>query len=252
MCEHENQLDDDREGHVVCVDCGLVLEPIYQNPPKNIDKNILLCHNSKNNVITTVFEPQKIHNNLKNETMELENLCNKLHFYFYTKNKILEQWEIIKKWVLDTKMRDRKNPQYRKGLIVMTIYQSLVELDIPRPMSHLCQDVGISQKYVWYWIKLYNKTQNKGHKLTILNPTSMSEYFLKPLNLSYKDIQEINNEVKNNEVLTYAPKTILASCAYMFLKNNKKQNISVQKIANLLGVSVMSVYRCITALKNNA
>ena len=134
----------------------------------------------------------------------------------------------------------------------MTIYQTLIELDIPRPMSHLCQDAGIAPKYVWYWIKLYHKTRNQEHKVTILRPTSMSEYFLKPLNLSYKDIQEINRLVEINEILTFAPKTLLTSCAYSFLRKNNKQNLSVKNLSKLLGVSVMSVYRCIKALKNNA
>ena len=132
----------------------------------------------------------------------------------------------------------------------MAIYQTLIKLDIPRPMSHICQDAGIVPKYVWYWIKLYHKNQNKKHK--ILKPTNMSEYFLKPLNLSYKDINEINILVEKNDFLTYAPKTILASCAYMFLRKNNEQIISVKNLAKLLGVSVMSVYRCIKAIKNNA
>ena len=132
----------------------------------------------------------------------------------------------------------------------MAIYQTLIELDIPRPMSHLCQDAGIAPKYVWYWIKLYHKTRNKEHKVTILQPSSMSEYFLKPLDLSYKDIQEIKKLVVKNEALTYAPKTLLAACAYMFLRNKNKLSLSVKKLAEVLGVSVMSIYRCISAIKN--
>ena len=134
----------------------------------------------------------------------------------------------------------------------MTIYFTLIELDIPRPMSHLCQDAGIVPKYVWYWIKLYHKTRDQEHKAIILQPTSMSEYFLKPLNLSYKDVQKINNLVEINDILTFAPKTLLAACAYTFLRKNNKQNLSVKNLAKCLGVSAMSVYRCKKALKNNA
>ena len=35
----------------------------------------------------------------------------------------------------------------------------------------------------------------------------------------------------------------------MFLRNNNNQKLSIKKLAKLLGVSVMSVYRCIAALK---
>ena len=204
MCEHKNQLDDDREAYVVCTDCGLVLEPIYKNSIKNSVK----CQvDNEKQIITTDLRPSKLPNNLKNETIELDILCNKLQLYSVTKTQVFEQWELIKKWFFDKKFKDRRNPNFKKGLIIMPIYQTLIKLDIPRPMSHLCQDAGIEQKYVWYWLKLYNKNQKKNEEVAILNPSSMSEYFLKPLNLSYKEIMEIKKMVEANDILTYAPKT---------------------------------------------
>ena len=251
-CKHENKVDDDREGHVVCTDCGLVFEPIYQNLIVNYDKNNVFRHiNKEKEIVTTSLEAPKIHYNLENETNELDILCNKLQLYSVTKTQVFERWELTKKWFRDKKMKDRKKLSYRKGLIVMPIYHTLIDLDIPRPMSHLCQDAGIVPKYVWYWIKLYHKTRTKEDKVSILKPSSMSEYFLKPLNLSFKEIEEIKKIVEENDVLTFAPKTLLTSCAYIFLRNKNKQSPSVKKIANVLGVSVMSVYRCVAALKYN-
>ena len=253
MCGHEHQLDDDREGYVVCTDCGLVLETIYQNLiVKNNRNNVPYQNNNEKQIVTTLLETPKLHNSLKGETIELDVLCNKLQLYSITKNQVFEKWESIKKWFIDYNLKDKKNPNFKKGLIIMAIYQTLIELDIPRPMSHLCQDAGIAPKFVWYWIKLYHRNKNQEHKITILKPSSMSEYFLKPLDLSYKNLQEINKLIEDNDVLTYAPKTLIASCAYMFLRKMNKQNLSVKKLANLLGVSVMSVYRCITALEKNA
>ena len=254
-CTHERTVDDEREGNVVCTDCGLVLAPIYLNQIVKINKtdNMYYESNNKQQIFTTLLEVPELNTNLKEETNELDTLCNKLQLYSVTKTHVLEKWELIKKWFFDQKLKDRKRkPSFKKGLIVMAIYETLIELDIPRPMSHLCQDAGVEPKYVWYWIRLYHKNKNAVHKELILKPTSMSEYFLKPLNLSYNEIKEINTLVEKNDILTYAPKTLLASCAYMFLRNNNKQSPSVKKIANLLGISVMSVYRCITALKNNA
>ena len=256
LCEngnHENQIEDEREGNVVCTDCGLILGPIYQYSIVNNDKKYVPHQNNKDkHIVTSILEDKKILNNLERETIELNTLCNKLQLYSVTKTQIFDKWEIIKKWVFDNKIKDRKKLHFKKGLIVMVIYQTLIELDIPRPMSHLCQDAGIMPKYVWYWIKLYQKNLNDEHKSTILKPTSMSEYFLKPLNLSYKEIQEINKLIESNDVLTYAPKTLITSCAYMFLRKENKKEYSVKKLANLLGVSVMSIYRCISALNNNA
>ena len=255
MCLHENQVDDEREGNVVCTDCGLVLAPIYLYPNifvknKNINKPFI---NKKNQIFTTSIKKQtNCCSNLKNETIELDILCNKLQFYTITKTRVLEKWELIKKWFFKEKFKDRKNPHVRKGLIVMTIYQTLNELDIPRPMSHLCQDAGIAPKYVWYWMKLFYKDKSKEHKDSILNPSSMSEYFLNPLNLSYNELKEINKIVQNNAILTFSPKTLLASCAYMYLRSNNKQCLSVKNLAKLLGISVMSIYRCLKTINHNA
>ena len=250
VCKHEKQVDDDREGNVVCTDCGLVFEPIYKNLIVNYDKNNVFHHGNKE-IATSKLEFPELHSNLENETKELDILCNKLQLYSVTKTQVFEKWELIKKWFLDQKIKFRKKPSYKTGLIVMPIYQTLIDLDIPRPISHLCQDSGIVPKYVWYWIKLYHKTRTVEDKVSILNPSSMSEYFLKPLNLTFKELEEIKKIVEENEVLTYAPKTVLASCAYVFLRNKTKQKYSIKKIANLLGVSVMSVYRCVAALKYN-
>ena len=64
-CEHKNQVDDNREGHVVCTDCGLVLEPIYQNLIVNYDKNNVFHHiNKEKEIVTTSLEAPKIHPNL--------------------------------------------------------------------------------------------------------------------------------------------------------------------------------------------
>ena len=81
------------------------------------------------------------------------------------------------------------------------------------------------------------------------DPQKMCEYFLKPLNLSFQDIIKIKKMVSCYEILSFAPKTLLAACAYAFLKKKEKNKYSIQRIAKLLGVSVMSVYRCKHALK---
>ena len=249
-CSHKNQVDDEREGNVVCTDCGLILGPVYQNfIVKNDKNNNTQTSNKEEQIITTLLEVSNSPNNLEGETIELDILCNKLQLYSATKNRVFQKWEIIKKWFLDNKLKDRKILNFKKGLIIMAVYQTLIDLDMPRPMSHLCQDAGIAPKYVWYWIKLYYKTHDQEHKISILKPSSMSEYFLKPLNLSYKEIQEINKIIEENEILSYAPKTLLAASAYMFLRKNGKQCFSVKNLATTLGVSVMSVYRCLKALK---
>ena len=251
MCTHENEVEDEREGDVVCTDCGLVLSPIYHHQYKKYDHyNYLYNDNKHKKIVSTSLKTPRLFNILQDETIELGVLCNKLQIYSATRDKIFEKWEKIKKWYSERKFKDRKNSNFKKGLIVMAIYQTLIDLDIPRPMSHLCQDAGIGKRFVWHWMELYHK--NGERKLLILQTSSMSEYFLKPLDLCYQEIREIKQMIDDNDILTYAPKTLLASCAYVFLRNKDKKKFSVEEIAELLGVSVMSIYRCLIDLEKNA
>ena len=132
----------------------------------------------------------------------------------------------------------------------MTLYQGLIKEKIPRPISHLCQEVGINPKIVWRWIKLYrqdltdmNKTDN------YIKAKDMKEYFLQPLQLNYQETTTIEQKLNKNENSSFALRTLLATCAYAFLKETRPQYPSVKNMAHILGVSVMSLYRCYKSLK---
>ena len=114
-CTHENQVDDEREGNVVCTDCGLILGSIYQNCiVKNDKDNSAHRSNKEKQIITSILETSSSPNNLERETIELDVLCNKLQLYSVTKNQIFQKWELIKKWYLDNKFKDRKNSDFKK------------------------------------------------------------------------------------------------------------------------------------------
>ena len=95
---------------------------------------------------------------------------------------------------------------------------------------------------------VFQKWKKEDHEV-LIDSLKMCEYFLKPLDLCFNVIKEIESEVAKNDMLSFAPKTLITACAYLFLRNNMKNKLSIQKIAKLLGVSVMSVYRCVDALK---
>ena len=99
-------------------------------------------------------------------------------------------------------------------------------------------------------MKMYFKNEKTKDHEVLINSLKMCEYFLKPLDLCYNVIKEIKNEVAKYDMLSFAPKTLITACTYLFLrKNNIKNKLSIQKIAKLLRVSVMSVYRCVDELK---
>lgn len=177
-CDHSDRIIDEREGNEVCIKCGLVMEPFYTYSSNYINNN---C----SNLLQYDMDKEKC---LIKEENDLNTLCDKLHLCANTKQKVFKMWESVKKWYSDPKNKNkRKHNKY--GLIIMTLYQTLIELNIPRPMSHLCQEAGINQKIVWQWMKLYNIDNED-----IVNPSNMCEYFLKPLNLAYKELNEKKND----------------------------------------------------------
>ena len=132
----------------------------------------------------------------------------------------------------------------------MTLYQGLIKETVPRPIRHLCQEVSINPKIVWHWIKLYRqdwtdtiKTENS------IKANNMREYFLQPLHLNYQEMVAIKKKLDKNENSSFAPRTLLAACAYAFLKETRALYPSVKNTARILGVSVMSLYRCLKSLK---
>ena len=74
------------------------------------------------------------------------------------------------------------------------------------------------------------------------------ESFLQPLNLSFSKLSKINLEaIKISSETDFAPKTCIAIAAYLYLKENKEK-ISIPKLSTKLGVSSMSMYRCLNRL----
>ena len=63
-------------------------------------------------------------------------------------------WAEITAWHYRKNGKIKINPE---GLVVMALNQGLIKEKIPRPISHLCQEVGINPKMVWRWIKLYRQ-----------------------------------------------------------------------------------------------
>ena len=50
----------------------------------------------------------------------------------------------------------------------------------------------------------------------------MCEYFLKTLNLPFKDVESIRKRVRHYErKILFSPQTLIAACAYTFIRENK-------------------------------
>ena len=84
----------------------------------------------------------------------------------------------------------------------MALYQGLFKEKIPRPISHLCQEVGINPKIVWRWIKLYRQDLTDLNKSdNYMKAKDMKEYFLQPLQLNYQEMMSIEHILKKMKIV---------------------------------------------------
>ena len=249
LCNHNSQIEDFNRGDVVCTDCGLVMDQIYCSEHRNSKWNTINVNHINYNLFNGVKNISKKY--LSEEKDLLLTLCDKLHLNESVKTTILQYWEKVKTWLTQNKPRIKLN---LRGLVVMALYEGLIIEKTPRPMSHLCQDAGVEPKIVWRLIKLYKQNnygdRTEGQNNDIFKTTEMIEYFLQPLKLTFQEIQAVKEKVKFYEGCSFAPRTLVAACAYTFLKETKNLNPSVKNTARILGISVMSLYRCYKKIAN--
>ena len=78
--------------------------------------------------------------------------------------------------------------------------------------------------------------------------SSIIETFLQPLNLPFSKLCTISSKsVEISSDTDFAPKTCIAIAAYLYLKENKVKT-SIPKLSKKLGISSMSMYRCLNRL----
>ena len=154
-CGHENQIEDVRQGDIICVECGLVIDQVYIFQQNNLAGLENYYQNYVNNQKKTFLDKKFDH--LSQESETLATLCNKLHLDKSVQISINTFWEKIKNW---HKKHSQKIKIDTNGLIVMSIYKGLIKENVSRPISHLCQELNVSPKIVWRWLKLYKQYEN--------------------------------------------------------------------------------------------
>ena len=151
---------------------------------------------------------------------------------------------IARKW--NASGKSRKRGVCLESLALMCVYTALIESEVPRPMKDLCPLTNIDQDKVWQYLK----TDDSFYK-----PSLMCEYFLHSLNLTYKELKEIREKVKQLEKkFVFSPKTLIAACAYAFLRekqcrSDQEKPKSLSQLAQQLGVSSMALSRCVKKSK---
>lgn len=236
-CDHQRAVDDVVSGDSVCTDCGLVLDKIYLSETKNtfLDQEAVMNRRTFNgNSIIAGYDCIDI----------IERMCNKCWIDDNAiKNLIFEKWQKIQKKTEICKYKGF----CPESAILVCIYTALIESGVPRPLSHLCGQTNVDMRNAWRYLKAND---------SFYRPHLMCEYLLHPLELPFKDVEAIRAMVKHFETrFVFAQKTLITSCAYIFLskkENSTKPQTSISQLAKQLGTSSMAVYRCVKKLKTAA
>ena len=223
-CDHQRTVDDVSTGDSVCTDCGLVLGQIYlpQIKTRHLDSTETNRYVPNPDIMDTV-----------------DRMCGKCNI----NDENIKRNILLKLQNFESEMNGKH--ACPESSILMCIYMALIESKVPRPLNHLCSLTNVSMSKV----RLYLKDKDSFYR-----PNLMCEYFLHSLNLSYKDVEEIRALVKLFEnKFVFSQKTLIASCAYIFLRKSKHDShkrITKSQLAKQLGISAMAIYRCVKKINH--
>ena len=236
-CEHINVVDDDVSGDHICADCGLVLDRVYK-----------FQHLEKMEEIKSPPPPWSANDIAKNM------------FYNDIIDRMFAKCHVVNEHVRKNVKRDVDSMMKRhkkicvESLVLACIYVNLIKQEVPRPIGDLCSETNIREKNVWHYV------EKSG---SFYRPHLMTECFLKPLNLSFKEVKEINRMVKLAETkCVFSPKTLIASCAYLYLRNNhrlltcnqstdrsRRFHLTINRFSKIINVSHMALQKCMNKIE---
>lgn len=205
-CSHEYEIINEREGDIVCGDCGLVIDKYY----------------IQNDKIEKTEHENFFEKNFVFEMLERLNVPKSFASYIF-------------KNILNTKIK-RKS----ETILSAIIYNTLIELKIPFTMKDISGVTGISTKEIFKEEKKKNK---ESKNVVIIDWSEILERACSKLNLKYKDYTLIKEDViKKNS--GFNPSTVISAHIYLYCKE-KNIKISLKEISTVTGISCMSIKRYI-------
>ena len=210
MCRHLNYIQAYRDGHVVCVDCGLVIdECIYPQ---------LVNHSQP------LFE---VESEIKTF---LADCCDRMFIPVSVMNSIYDEYVHFRSESDFEKIEDRQ-------LLAYSIYFKLKKEDIGKNIEYIASKTGISSKKIWKCEKIDAYLSIPIDIRCLLTPA------LSTFNLTQNDYEKIIHISFHFEDRHFTPTTMISTLVYMYCKT-KKIPINLKKVHSVFGVSSMSIYRC--------
>jgi hypothetical protein len=217
MCSHFNEIIDERNGDIICTDCGLCLDVVFDN---YYEKNFTTDEN---------FDSLT-----KKQLTIKEYICD-----------LLERLHVSQSWKYDIEnlyIQRRKNfpPTKKFQLLTYLCYEVLNNNNISVSIKDIAQRSEFSVE------EIYDMQQN-GQSI-ILNLEEILEKYCTLLNLSYYDYSVIKKNLPTKQT-GHNPLTIVGSLIFAFADNNNL-NLKLEQISNCIGISKISIQRYYKKYKN--
>jgi len=207
LCSHVNETVDEKEGCVVCMDCGLVLDDKIFDTSFTTSAYMQDMDAEKNN----------------EEKKEVKELLEKMNLPDSFACFILQ------------KVPKSSTKKYTSKKLSYITYKTLNELGNPVSIKDISAVSGISNK-------VFTKMQEKSDTI-ILEPKHIVEKYCKILGLNYKQYTVIKEKLHMLHMISgHNPLTIIASLIYLYSKENNLKH-SMKTVANIVGISCVSIQR---------
>ena len=211
-CPHSKTIDDDREGQCVCLQCGKVLDQIFQAQ----SNEGVPFHDEENNAnINSFLLDVGAHAEIPLSILKYAE-C-----YF----------QVIKKQLQEKKkFKDKELASY-------ALYETLHRHKIPRPMPEITYFCDVNP------VKLFAIETALNIKETLCHPLEYSDRFCTLLGLSFWDSKIIKGIVFNMFGFgNVRPQSVVAVVVYLYCKE-KEINIPLSQICETCSVSSTNIYK---------
>lgn len=179
-CQHMNEIVDEREGTIICSDCGLVISNFY------------------------LSQPQPQHINIPGFSSVQEEI-----------SELLERLNLpqcFSEDIYNNLQNSKKVNSRKKGLIPYFVYKTLSEIGFPVSIKDISAVSGISENNIY--------SMQESEKTLILNPYSLLEKYCKKLGINdFKTYSLIKENLPTIDT-GHNPLTIIASTIYKYCKEN--------------------------------
>lgn len=209
-CSHETELLDDREGHYVCLLCGLVLEEFFYDP------NLTFQNSSP-------FGSQKLIDKSDHWLGDVYDILDKINLPRRFSSDIIHHFNTCHL------TKNRKN-------LLMSIYYVLNDkLGVSLTLAEITNVMGCAKNEI--------RNQHRPETLNVsLDKDALTEKYCSMLGLDFKTASLIKEEILTIKKAGHSPTTIVAGTIYLVCKRLKLKR-TIKNVSDVTSVSAISIQR---------